>query len=279
MSEEQQKYEVTKIEQCLVAGPLGVNISNEVYHALPGISSSNLSLLAESNRHLDNKHLFSVKSSSLDFGTLLHTMVLEPDEIEKRYVVMPKFDGRTNAGKAEKASFHADNGHKIVIEKDDFERADKMARNILAICGHIIEHGTKERSLFIAADGLILKTRIDIDHQEEGDEYDLKSITLGTKDFSNATLEAHIKKYKYHWSAAFRNIVRNALELPVRDNYLIFCNTGPGHMVRMIRLNKDWIAQAELEIKELLDSRRFYLASNVDIPVAEIDDRYRLLNT
>ena len=264
------------IKFCLEAGSKGVDIPNDVYHRLPGISGSNLSLLAESNRHLDNKELFNLgESDALTFGSLVHTMVLEPHDVENNYCVMPSYDGRTTKGKEAKKQFISENEGKIVIDKEDFQNADNMTRNVNAICGDVIEQAIKERSLFVEIDGLVLKSRLDADIEDVGDDYDLKTITLGTKEFSDFTLECHIKKLGYHRSAAFRNIVRRALGKPVRDSYLIFCNTGPGNMVRVIKMHPDWIAGAEYDVLELLDHRRFYLDSGVDRKATIIDDRFR----
>jgi len=265
------------LQQCLDAGANGVMISNAHYHALPGISGSNLSLLMESNRHLDNKHLFNdFNTPALTFGTLVHTMVLEPDNLLDDFVVMPnEFNLRTQQGKADKAEFEQHNQQKQIVSHDEFKKASKMAQNVRAICGDVIERGIKERSLFAEIDGLILKCRLDIDLEEKGDDYDLKTITLGTKDFSDRTLEQHIKKFNYHLSAAFRNIIRSALGKPVRDSYLIFVNTGNGHMVRVIKIHPAWIAEAEQKVQDLLSARRFYLSTKIDHPIINIDNSYR----
>lgn len=275
----QLSAEVT-LETCLSAGANGVDIPNEVYHSLPGISGSNLTLLAESNKHLDNKHLFNLGSSpALEFGTLLHTMVLEPHDVENNYVVMPKFGTKAETGisiaEAER-NFYAENIGKKIIEAESFEKAERMARNVRAISGDIIDKGIKERSIFADLDGVICKCRLDINVEDNGDDYDLKSITLGIKEFSDAVLEQHIKKLRYHWSAAFRNIIRRSLGKPVHNSYLIFCNTGMGHMVRIIRISPLWIKEAEHIVEELLESRRFYLMSHIDDrQVAVIDDKWR----
>jgi hypothetical protein len=262
------------IEQCLAAGAQGVMIPNEVYHALPGISGSNLALLKESNRHLDNKHLFFATTPALIFGSLVHTMVLEPDEVLDRYVVLPKFEGKVKSGQTiaeQQRQFYEANSEKEIIEQDDFVRAERMAANVRAICGDIIAAGIKERSLFVEVDGVILKSRLDIDLEDVGDDYDLKTITLGIKEFSDSTIEHHIKKFGYHHSAAFRNIIRRELGKPVRDSYLIFCSTGPGHMVRVIKMRPLWIREAESEVNDMLNARRFYLQTRIDNPIVEID--------
>lgn len=267
------------LDQCLAAGSNGVMISNENYHGIGGISGSNLTLLAESNKHLDNKRLFNLgESPALTFGTLLHTFVLEPHEIESNYAILPELNLRTNQGKEDKQAFIEASKGKTVITLEDFEKARDMARNVIAVFGDVIDSGIKERSLFVDLDGLVLKSRLDIDVEEVGDDLDLKSITLGTKDFSNRSIEQHIKKFNYQRSAAFRNIIRRALGKPVRDSYLIFCDTGSGHMVRAIKMHPDWIKQAESEVNELLEDRRFYLSSGVDNKATLIDDSYRLSN-
>ncbi len=279
---EQDVSEIT-IEQCLEAGAKGVDIPNDVYHAFPGTSGSNLTLLAESNRHLDNKHLFNLGDSpALLFGSLFHTLVLEPHDVESRYVVLPKFENKAQTGltitQATK-DFYRDNADKIIVEADSMNKAKRMATNVRAICGDIIDAGIKERSLFVEIDGLLLKCRLDIDLEDVGDDYDLKSISLGVKEFSDKNIELHIKKLHYHWGAAFRNIIRRALGKPVRDSYLIFCNTGMGNMVRVIKIAPEWVKEAEAEVNDMLDGRRFYLASKIDVPVIEIDDGQRKYNT
>lgn len=267
------------LEYCLEAGANGVDIPNEVYHSLGGISGSGLAYLAESNRHYDNRQLFNDEdSAALQFGSLFHCLVLEPDQFKSRYVVSPKFDLRSNAGKAEKKAFIDNSSGLTVISPDDFDQSHRMARNVLAICGDIVDQGIKERSLFADIDGLVCKCRLDIDHESVGDDYDLKSIGLGTKDFSDRTLESHIKKFGYHRSAAFRNMVRRELGKPVRDSYLIFCNTGSGNMVRVIKMAQDWILEAQDEVDYLLSLRRIYLRNGKDKGITEIDDSQRNYN-
>jgi len=261
------------LQDCLNAGSLGVSISNKHYHALPGISGSALSYLAESSRHYDNRHLFEQESQSLIFGSLVHTLVLEPHDVFDRYIIKPKVNLRTAEGKAKIAEFNQQSD-KIIITADDFQRAEKMARNVLAIAGDIIDAGIKERSLFCEYEGLVLKARLDIDLEKTGDDYDLKTIALGTKDFSDQTLERHIKKYKYHWASALRNIVRRTLNKPVGKSYLIFVDSGSGHRVRIIQIAPEWIEQAEYTVKELLLDRQFYLARKIDKPATIIRTNY-----
>jgi hypothetical protein len=267
------------INECLNSGANGVMISNEHYHALDGISGSNLALLAESNKHLDNKKKFNPDTNALKFGSLVHTLVLEPELVQEHYIVMPKkFGTKAETGiriDEAKRNFQEQNINKIVIENEDMEKALKMARNVNSIAGNIINAGIRERSLFVKINGLICKCRLDIDHEKLGDDYDLKTIGLGTKDFSDKTLESHIKKFHYDWSAAFRNLIRRELGKPVRDSYLIFVNSGSGHMVRVIQIHPAWIKESEGVVRDLLESRKFYLTRGIDKKCAIIDDSNR----
>ena len=269
----EDKMPLLTLKECLEAGKKGVSITNEHYHSLEGISGSSLSYLIESNKHYDNRHLFAPTLNCLEFGSLVHTLVLEPEEVFERYVSAPKFDLRTNIGKADFESFNSTNT-KTIVSLDDFKIAEKMAINVKAIAGDIIEAGIKERSLFCDYDGLILKCRLDIDIEETGDDYDLKTITLGTKEFNNQTIERHIKKYGYHRAAALRNIVRRQLGKPVGKSYLIFVSTRNGNMVRVIEIDPDWITTAEYEVQDLLVERRFYLARKIDKPFTIIRNSF-----
>jgi exodeoxyribonuclease VIII len=150
-------------------------MTNEEYHAGPGISSSKLHLLDESERHLEMAKLFNLESDSMDFGTLVHTLVVEPEK-ENDYAVMPKIDGRTTAGKSEKLDWIEDNEGKIIIDEADYNRASRMAGNVLAIAGGLVTLGVKEQSYFVEEDGLLLKCRPDNYIEQHGIVVDLRYI-------------------------------------------------------------------------------------------------------
>jgi hypothetical protein len=234
----------------------------EQYHALPGISASKLRLLTESNRHLDNAQCFAMDTPSLSMGNLVDCLLLEPELFKDRYAVAQKFDLRTNAGKAALADFQQKNESLTVITEDDYAQAWRMADNVNAIYGDIVRDSIKQQSLFADYKGIPIKCRLDM---QWGDcDVDLKTVTLGSKDFSDRTLFYHIKQYGYDLGCGFRNIVRACLGQTIGDSYLLFVNTGPGNMVRLVRLDTDWISESEDRCIELLESRVKYLKTGVD---------------
>lgn len=255
------------IEQCLDAGKNGVIIQNEHYHKLPGISGSKLKLLEESNKHFDNAELFDMgQQDHFSLGTCVHEMVLEP-HLES-FAIMPKFDLRTNAGKEEKRIWEENYNHKTIISAEDYEKAERMAKNVKAICGDIIENSICERSLFANWEqNVIIKSRIDIQHGS--DDYDLKTITP-KNGMSDWELYNHANKLGYFTSAALRQIVRSCLGMPIGDSYLIFVSTSPGHIVKVRKIPDTILEQANEKVTDLLTSRAFYLRHGIDDDTKEL---------
>lgn len=84
------------------------DISNEAYHAGDGVSKSQLDLVAINPALLAwqrNAPVDTEKLQALDMGTALHCLLLEPEEFDKRFIVAPQFNRRSNAGKEEEAAF------------------------------------------------------------------------------------------------------------------------------------------------------------------------------
>ena len=83
-----------------------LDIPEEVYHHrdIKALSHSSLKLMKESpSKFKWNMEHPRAQSRAQSLGTLVHKAVLEPDEFEKLYAPMPKFDKRTKAGKAKVA--------------------------------------------------------------------------------------------------------------------------------------------------------------------------------
>jgi len=265
------------INQCLAAGKEGVDIPIEHYHNLDGISGTSLTFLEESNAHYENRAIFWHDSEALTFGNLVHTLCLEPEKMPNLYAIAPVFDGRTKEGKAAREEWLQRSSGKTSIALDDFEIASRMATHVEAIAGHIISAGIRERSFFAEPDGMVIKARPDI-LTPQGDDYDLKTISLRNGDFSDYALEQVIRGYHYHQSAGFRNIVRRSLGHTIGDSFLIFVSKGAGHMVKIRQIDPEWVAEGEAQVMELLKIRKDYLAYGWDTEPRIIDRRNRAYN-
>ena len=65
-------------------------------------------------------------SAAMKFGSALHMQVLQPEEYDKHYVVMPKFDKRTKQGKQDFEEFTNKNMFKTVLSKEDHDTIQEI---------------------------------------------------------------------------------------------------------------------------------------------------------
>lgn len=109
------------------------DISNEDYHAGDGVSKSQLDLVALSPALLQWQKMAPVdeeKTKALDMGTALHCLLLEPDEFDKRFIVAPSFNRRTNQGKADEDAFLRDvEGMGMTVMEAEQGRKLKLMRD------------------------------------------------------------------------------------------------------------------------------------------------------
>ncbi|WP_048764682.1 PD-(D/E)XK nuclease-like domain-containing protein [Acinetobacter sp. 243_ASPC] len=145
-------------------------MSNDEYHACPEFSSSQLKDILRSSAHFHSNNILKENEREtkkhLDFGTLAHTLFLEPEQFENEFVIGPKFDRRTKAGKEEAAAWEAANQGKIIIDEDMLQGAKRIANNLRGLSSYQLmhdHHGMAEASIFFTDPvyGLNLRVRPD----------------------------------------------------------------------------------------------------------------------
>ena len=183
------------------------NLSNDDYHAAPGISNSGLSIIAERTpaHYLASLSQPRNPTPAMQAGTRLHSACLEPELFTQCYAVAPKFDMRTNVGKADSAQWYADNPNRTAISADEYSQsmfiADILHAN--AFVRELLRSGHNERSVF-AKDpqtGVLVKCRPDSDTTITGRRVlsDLKTTErASTEDFMWSAY-----RYGYHRQAPF----------------------------------------------------------------------------
>lgn len=95
-------------------------LPNEAYHGSAGLSSTRLKrLVSHSPLYFRTAPPIKTTPAMLQ-GTILHAMVLEPDEVADRYVFAPEIDLRTKKGKEDLAALEQDAAARgaEVIRKD-----------------------------------------------------------------------------------------------------------------------------------------------------------------
>lgn len=145
-------------------------MSNDEYHACPEFSSSQLKDILRSSAHFYSNNILKENEREtkkhLDFGTLAHTLFLEPEQFENEFVIGPKFDRRTKAGKEDAAAWEAANQGKIIIDEYMLQGAKRIANNLRGLSSYQLmqDHsGMAEASIFFTDPvyGLNLRVRPD----------------------------------------------------------------------------------------------------------------------
>ncbi|EEZ0549434.1 exodeoxyribonuclease VIII [Escherichia coli] len=113
-------------------------ISNENYHAGPGVSKSQLDDIADTPALYlwrKNAPVDTTKTKTLDLGTAFHCRVLEPEEFSNRFIVAPEFNRRTNAGKEEEKAFLMEcaSTGKTVITAEESRKIELMYQSVMAL--------------------------------------------------------------------------------------------------------------------------------------------------
>lgn len=130
-------------------------MSNDEYHARPEYSSSQLKDMLRSAAHFySNNILKEVEretKAAMNFGTLAHTLFLEPEQFENEFVVAPKFERRTKAGKEEALAWEQANQGKILVDAEQVEAAKRIVINLQKLSSYADmqnNYGMAEASIF-----------------------------------------------------------------------------------------------------------------------------------
>lgn len=188
------------------------NVPPEDYFAWDAVSNSKLNLLRRSPMHY--KHGYSESTPAMRLGSLVHSGVLEPLAIAKRYVFMPDYashpDNKTAKGdrsfssstsfvKSMEDQFRKFHHDKEVVSEEDYNTMVGMATALSgnAVARDLLRDGRSEVSVvWIDEDtGLTCKARAD--WLRPGVMVDLKT----TQDVSE--FERSVVRYGYHRQMAF----------------------------------------------------------------------------
>lgn len=175
------------------------------YLNAPGMSSSGLKLITRSPAHYRaaRDELEDEESDALEFGSLLHLAVLEPDTYFRHRMVRPKFDGRTKVGKAGLAEWEACLPAGAVEVREEWdEKLTRMAERIYEhpVASPLLQTGIREGTFFWLdpATGVRCKGRPDFLSHNKRVFVDLKTAKDARPDaFSRAAWQ-----YRYDVQAA-----------------------------------------------------------------------------
>ncbi len=108
-------------------------MTEKEYRAHPAISRSELFEMSKSPEKFKYyKENPKPPTESLVLGQLFHTLVLQPENFEKEYIVMHNVDRRTKIGKQIYAEFLEQSKEKTVVNEDMLETAKAMCSSVLS---------------------------------------------------------------------------------------------------------------------------------------------------
>lgn len=180
--------------------------SNKEYHAdTEWLNSSRLKALYRGWNNYKENYLSApkVKSKSaqdnLDFGTLLHSLLLEPENTLNDFAI---YDGKVRIGKRFE-KFKSENIHKIIVTRRVFQRAKKIINRFKRRKTYkkLFQKGKAEVTACACIDGVKVKARYDWLDVSRGRIIDLKSSRRDREDVI-FFYDKDIPRWSYHLSAA-----------------------------------------------------------------------------
>ncbi len=242
-------------------------MSNAAYHAADGISSSHFSLLAESPLHFQNRECFSLSGKTLDFGSAVHKLILEPDTFDHEFAIAPDLPKNTKEGKAAYEAFMEALDERTPITSSEHDQANKMAHNVRTIAGGLLQGGEAEQSFFAKdEDGIIRKCRPDYYIESMGILIDIKT----TRDGMDYGFAKSIAEYRYDRQAAWYIDTLTLLGLPAKRFVFITVEKTAPYMVRVRELDQASIDKGRANYQQLLHDYLSFLETGRAQIVKEI---------
>lgn len=232
-----------------------LDLSNSDYHAIKShISASGVKqLLKNPYEFLHPAEVDEKKQKAFDFGSLVHTLILEPEMFEKEYAV-EEFEGcelnkNTKAYKEAKAKFLEENKGKTIISKADYEKAAKMTANTMIVpeLRNLFElDGIAECSYFGEIDGVKTKCRPDYYIEEMGIVVDVKTTNDASPDgFAKACAD-----FGYHVQASFYLQTLQSIGKKAERFLFVAIEKTEPYMVGLYELDAEALLLGEMRIKE-----------------------------
>ena len=209
------------------------------YHSLPRLSASGAKTLLKSPARYKWEREHPAKpTAAMEFGTMLHALVLEPHVFQARYALAPDVDRRTKDGKAALEAWQADNVGKLAVSVDDWDRVHRMARNVEASgAGDLMVGGKMEEPILWERDGVPLKAKLDCLGKDS--IIDLKTTSADDED----GIQRAAWSFGYHISAAAYQEAAEVVTGRRLPKVFVFVQSVAPYDVVILEASDDFIAK------------------------------------
>ncbi len=227
------------------------DLSNEAYHAGPGISRSKLwTAFTKSPAHAMAEKITQTKAMLI--GSVVHVATLEPDVFESDYVRSEKFDKRTNIGKLAAEQFADQNDGKEIIEPDVYDLAAYIRDSLhsSSIVRDLLRGGKAEHSAYWEDFETGELCRVRPDMAQPGCIIDLKT----TQDASAAGFAKSVATFGYHLQDAYYSEGWTQAGGGKVDNFLFLAvEKDPPYAWAIYELDQDARAEGQAIMRHALN--------------------------
>lgn len=197
-----------------------------------GYSSSDLKAMLKMSPE-KFKYLYDKSSSeptdAMKIGSIFHCGLLRPEAIDEEIALMPTFNLRTNAGKAEKELFYADNADRLVVNQKQYDLAMAMVEACEGndeVC-ELLDGSIRERSMY--ADLLETPFRARPDSYKANVLHELKSASDGSQEgFSKQIANLYYHVSLIHYARVMEECAPEGLAFEeIEYRFIVVENTAP----------------------------------------------------
>lgn len=242
------------------------NVPAAEYHRWDHVSNSRLSILhdrtpAHLRAAIENP---PPATDAQVIGTATHVAILEPDAFDGLYVRSPKFDRRTNAGKAAAAEFEAKYADRTPLKDDDYDLCLAMRDAVHAHrAARALVREAAGRELSLVWDdlytGVRCKARLDGLARSINAIVDLKT----TSDASPREYAKSVHKWGYHRQAAFYLDGAAVLDIDCTDFAQVVVEKSAPYGVVVYRIDEAAIEAGRRQLRRLIRTYSECLDSGV----------------
>jgi len=201
------------------------------YHAREAMSASGAKKMLRSPQHYRlMRDTPSEPTAPMQFGTVVHAGVLEPDTFGEVVAIAPEVNKRSKDGKAEWEAFGAANAGRIILSAEDHRRALACIAAVRAhpAASKLLDGGEREISLYWQDGRYNVPCKARYDAFNQGGVVDLKT----TQDASPEAFGRSCATFLYHAQAAmYLSAGEHALNATPRFFAFICVESEPPHAV------------------------------------------------
>ena len=220
------------------------------YRAIEALGSTDIKVLLE-NPYLFKNKVKKEPTDSLTLGSVIHTLILEPQKLESEYIIMPELNLRTNADKAVKAELEAEAKatNKTLVKNEIYNQAEAVSKSFLnSSLSWFLKGEVKAAASFLGEiDGVKVKARPDLILTKQQIIIDFKT----TSQVGGGSADGFAKM-----AANFSYYIQAALYLEItnyKQFYFIVLETAEPFMVGCYKLDSEALEFGKSEIRRAIE--------------------------